>query len=263
MKIGVMVESFRCDFKEAVRIAAEIGAHGVQKYATSDYNMTDAQAREMLDIVQSHGLVFSALCGDFGHGFTDPDKNPELIEKSKRVLDLSKKLGCSVVTTHIGVVPVEENKTKEIMRAACRELAEYGDSIGATFAVETGPEKAVVLRDFLDSLGAQGVRVNFDPANLVMCVGDVTSEAVKVLGKYIVHTHAKDGVMIGNMEGWEELPLGKGNVNFDEYLPALASTGFDGFLTIEREVGGNPEADIRMAADFLREKLEKHGIKLG
>ncbi len=256
-----MVESFRRDFKEGVRIAADLGAQGIQKYATDDYNMTDAQARELLDIVTGHGLVFSALCGDFGHGFTDPDRNPELIDKSKRVLDLSKKLGCSIVTTHIGVVPEDECKTKEIMRAACRELAEYGDSIGATFAVETGPEKAVVLRDFLDSLGAQGVRVNFDPANLVMCVGDIASEAVKVLGKYIVHTHAKDGVMVGNCEGWEELPLGSGNVNFDEYLPALASTGFNGFLTIEREVGGNPEADVRMAADFLREKLAAHGIK--
>ncbi|HPT85498.1 MAG TPA: sugar phosphate isomerase/epimerase family protein [Bacillota bacterium] len=260
MKIGVMVESFRRDFKEAVKIAAEIGAQGIQKYCTHDYDMTDAQARELLDIVTSHGLVFSALCGDFGHGFTDPAKNPELIDKSKRVLELSKKLGCNIVTTHIGVVPEEENETKEILRKACRELAEFGDSIGAYFAVETGPEKAVVLKEFLDSLGAKGVRVNFDPANLVMCVGDNAAEAAKVLGPYIVHTHAKDGRMIGNMEGWEELPLGQGDVNFDEYLPALASTGFNGFLTIEREVGDNPEADIRMAADFLREKLAKFGL---
>lgn len=260
MKIGVMVEGFRRDFKDGVRIAAELGAQGIQKYATGDYDVTDAQAREMLDIVTSHGLVFSALCGDFGGGFTDPGCNPKLIEKSKRVLDLSKKLGCGIVTTHIGKVPEKECETKEIMRAACRELAEYGDSIGAAFAVETGPEKAVVLRDFLDSLGAEGVRVNFDPANLVMCVGDVAAEAVGVLGKYIVHTHAKDGVMIGNMEGWDELPLGQGDVDFDKYLPALAATGFDGFLTIEREVGDSPEADIRMAADFLREKLARYGL---
>ena len=31
-------------------------------------------------------------------------------------------------------------------------------------------------------------------------------------------------------------------------------------MTIEREVGDNPEADIRMAADFLREKLKKFGL---
>lgn len=42
--------------------------------------------------------------------------------------------------------------------------------------------------------------------------------------------------------------------------PELKKTGFDGFLTIEREVGENPEADVRMAADFLREKIAKYGL---
>lgn len=50
------------------------------------------------------------------------------------------------------------------------------------------------------------------------------------------------------------------HLNFDTYLPELKKTGFDGFLTIEREVGENPEADVRMAADFLREKIAKYGL---
>ena len=259
LKIGVMVESFRKDFRYGVEMAAKLGAQGIQKYATHDETeWSDAQIAEALDIVKSNGLVFSALCGDFGHGFTNPEYNKIYVEKSKRVIDLAKKLECSVVTTHIGVVPVEENETKEIMRKACRELAIYADSMEAAFAVETGPEMAAVLCDFLDSLGAGGVRVNFDPANLVMLVGDRPETAVKTLGKYIVHTHAKDGIKLE--KGWKELPLGEGDVNFDTYLPALVSTGFDGFLTIEREAGETPEKDIGMAADFLREKLAKYGL---
>ena len=58
-----------------------------------------------------------------------------------------------------------------------------------------------------------------------------------------------------------ELPLGEGDVDFDIYLPALAATGFNGFLTIEREVGNQPEADIAMAVQFLREKIEKYNLK--
>lgn len=130
------------------------------------------------------------------------------------------------------------------MRKACRELAIYADSIGSAFAVETGPEMASVLRDFLDSLGAGGVRVNFDPANLVMCAGDRPETAVHELGKYIVHTHAKDGIKLDESlpadisvtvgdeakghdallamgQEFIELPLGKGGVNFDTYLPEL------------------------------------------
>ena len=287
MKIGAMVESFRLGFRGGVEKAASLGIEGLQAYATTGSelaveNMTDEKIRETLDIVKSNGLVFSALCGDFGHGFMNPDDNKIYVEKSKRVLDLAKKLECNVVTTHIGTVPEEECETKEIMRAACRELAEYADSVGAAFAVETGPETGKILGEFLDSLGAGGVRVNFDPANLVMCVDDRPENALKYIGKYVVHTHAKDGIMLKKKvdeavaigaeakehkamlemgRKYLELPLGEGDVNFDVYLPALAGTGYNGFLTIEREVGGNPVADIELAVNFLREKIEKFNLK--
>ncbi|MEG0767820.1 MAG: TIM barrel protein, partial [Clostridia bacterium] len=52
-----------------------------------------------------------------------------------------------------------------------------------------------------------------------------------------------------------ELPLGEGDVPFAEYLKALEAVGYRGFLTIEREVGNNPAADIALAARFLREKM--------
>ncbi len=260
MKIGVMVESFRCDFVTGVKKAAALGVQGIQKYATGDeLHWTAAQIKEALDIVKSNGMVFSALCGDFGHGFTDEAKNPELVEKSKRVIDLAKKLECNVVTTHIGVVPAQENKTRQVMKAACRELALYADSVHAAFAVETGPETAVVLGSFLDSLGAMGVRVNFDPANLVMSVADKPAPAVETLKKYIVHTHAKDGKRLPG-GGHIELPLGEGDVNFDTYLPALGKIGYSGFLTIEREVGETPEKDIGLAVRFLKEKLAKYRL---
>lgn len=280
-----MVESFRLGFKNGVEKAASLGIEGIQAYATGGElgvdDITDAKLKEALDIVKSNGLVFSAICGDFGHGFMNPEPNKIYVEKSKRVLDLAKKLECNIVTTHIGTVPAEENETKEIMRKACRELAEYADSVGSAFAVETGPEPGKVLGEFLDSLGAGGVRVNFDPANLVMCVDDRPENALKYLGKYVVHTHAKDGIMLKKKieekinigeEAKEhqaladmgmkylELPLGEGDVNFDVYLPALAATGFNGFLTIEREVGDNPEKDIALAVEFLKEKIKKFNL---
>ena len=286
MKIGAMLESFLSDptlrvpqdhigaergldspLKRTVPLAASIGAKGVQAYASygdlAPENMTPALVKEWLDLVKSHGMVFSAICGDLGgHGFEDEADNKERVERSKRIMDLAKQLECDVVTTHIGTVPLEENAKKETMRKACRELALYADSIGSAFAVETGPETAQVLLEFLDSLGAGGVRVNYDPANLVMVVADDPVKGVHTLGKYIVHTHAKDGIQVSaNPLKWEELPLGQGGVKWDEYLLALNDIGFNGFLTIEREVGDNPEKDIRMAADFLRERLAALGLR--
>ena len=279
--IGVMNDSFRLPFDESLDAAAKLGAKGIQMYAThgehSPEALNAAARKEILKKLKDRGLVFSALCGDLGHGFGNKELNPELIEKSKRILDLAKELETDIVTTHIGVVPTDPNHDRyKIMAEACFELSRYADSIGSHFAIETGPETSIVLKGFLDQLGSTGVGVNLDPANLVMVTGDDPVQAVHNLKKYIVHTHAKDGIMLerGNPEiiygvikapedvagirFFEEVPLGTGSVDFPAYLKALEEIGYKGYLTIEREVGANPAADIGLAVNFLNKIMEEN-----
>lgn len=277
-KIGAMVESFRLDTFEAVRHAAALGIDGLQLYCTrgdnAPENMTAERKRALIDTVRENGLVFSAVCGDLGRGFGNAELNPGLIERSRRIVDLALELGTHIITTHIGVVPDDKNHDRyKIMQEACRALAEYADSVGARFAVETGPEKSETLKGFLDSLDSKGVSVNLDPANLVMVSGDDPVTAVHNLKDYIVHTHAKDGVMLQktnpeiiygvtpmpedleNISFFREVPLGEGGVHFPSYLDALRDIGYHGFLTIEREVGDDPERDIKAAVDFLNKLI--------
>ena len=49
-----------------------------------------------------------------------------------------------------------------------------------------------------------------------------------------------------------ETPVGQGDVDFPAYFAALNEIGYNGFLTIEREAGGNPVLDIQKAADYVR-----------
>lgn len=280
--IGVILESFKLPRSEAIKKAASLGAKGIQMYATSGENapenLSAAQRKELLSEVKGSGLVFSALCGDLGMGFGHKEKNPELIEKSKRIVELAKDLETDIVTTHIGVVPSDPNHDRyKIMQEACFELASFADSMNAHFAIETGPETAVVLKGFLDSLGSTGVAVNLDPANFKMVTGDDPVKAVHTLSKYIVHTHAKDGNKLndGNPEFiyaavhpvpehfndiqyFEEVPLGTGSVDFPNYLKALEEIGYKGFLTIEREVGKDPAGDIKIAYDFLNKVISEN-----
>jgi len=277
-RIGVIVDSFRLNIKDGIKKAKEVGASGIQIYATkgsmAPENLNAKQRRELLDIVVSNGLEISAVCGDLGGGFAQRQSNPQKIEKSKKIMDLAKDLGTHIITTHIGVVPASKDHPRwGVLQEACEELGEYGDQMGAFFAIETGPETSAVLRSFLDSLHSKGVKVNLDPANLVMVTGDDPARAVQTLKDYIVHTHAKDGVMLrkenpevlyGMIEGeiqagqaFREVPLGEGSVDFDAYLRALDSVGYHGYLTIEREVGENPEKDIRSAVNFLQSTIQK------
>lgn len=278
MHIGVMLESFRLPLDQALQAASEVGADGLQLYAVRgetryDQLLGTPAGRDLQHRAADLGLQFAAICGDFGHGFGDAKENPTLIEQSCRVVDLAAQFGCSVVTTHIGVVPHgpggidRDHPRYAVMRDACGELAAYARNHDVTFAVETGPEPAAVLRGFLDDIGG-GIGANFDPANLAMVIAEPIVPAVEALGPYIVHTHAKDGVQLKPVnpedlyggkapfgEHIREEPLGRGAVPWVDYLAALRKVGFEGFLTIEREVGDDPRKDIQHAVAFLREQL--------
>jgi sugar phosphate isomerase/epimerase len=283
-RIGVMVDSFRVGVREGLRKAKELGADGVQIYAVSGEmdpaNLSSAARKELREYIDSLGLEISALCGDLGgHGFQDKNANPEKIEKSKRILDLAIDLGTNIVTTHIGIVPADPHSdVYKAMQEACEELGVYAKSLNAYFAIETGPEPAAHLKSFLDTLSTNGVSVNFDPANMVMVTGDDPVQGARTLKDYIVHTHVKDGIRLRVVDprevygalGYEpmsheklaedaasgdifrEVPLGEGGVPFDAYFQTLQDIGYTGYLTIEREVGNQPEVDIGKAIEFIR-----------
>ncbi len=283
-KIGAIADSFRKGPRDGVRAAKEVGAEGVQIYAVSGEispEAMDAAARKAFRAYcEGLGLEIAALCGDLGgHGFMDINENKDKVPRSKSIVDLAVDLGTQVVTTHIGVVP--EDKTSPVyatLKTACRELGLYAATKGVTFAIETGPESAPVLRAFLDDLGVKGIGVNLDPANLAMVGRHDPVEAVRLLAPYIVHTHAKDGRNLKPCDASEvyasfadgtygklverlggdpfiEVPLGEGDVKWDAYLAALKTAGFRGFLTIEREAGADPSADIAKAVQFLRKRI--------
>ena len=276
-KIGIIADMLRMPFAESMEQCARMGADGVQIYAVSEemLSASEEELKRKKKIIQDNGLQISALCGDLGgHGFSRRDENGKKVQTSKHIIDMALTMGCNIVTTHIGVIPEDTGSdVYRTMQEACGELAEYAASVGAFFAIETGPEPSERLCRFLDSLGgSKGMSVNLDPANLVMVAGDDPVKAVHNLSKYIVHTHAKDGVMlkktdprivydffaeggIGDLrleDYFLEVPLGEGKVDFPAYLAALKEIGFGGYLTIEREVGENPVQDIGKAVTFLK-----------
>jgi L-ribulose-5-phosphate 3-epimerase len=282
MRIGVMVESFRLGLDGGLAAAAELGADGVQMYATAGAthpdNMNAAARSALRRRIGDMGLELAAVCGDFGgHGFAIARQNPKRIDNSKKVMELAMDLGCRVVTTHVGVVPADRSHPRyAVLASACEKLARHAESAGAVFAIETGPEPSAVLRAFADDVGGGGgLGVNFDPANLAMVIAEDIPAAVATLRPYIVHTHAKDGLNLqpvdaeklyeafaeGGIEGFHagqfirEVSLGEGAVNFPRYIDALRAAGYDGYLTVEREVGPDPRRDIRQAVAFLRDLL--------
>ena len=259
MKIGVIPDSFQVPFKEAVILARDMGVKGLQPYVThgelAPENLSKEDRAGILKYVKDNGLMFSALCADFGLHFNEKGSNEEGILRTMKMMDLAVDLDTRVITTHIGKVPDDENSEEyhNIVNTIER-LGKYGDSIGVSFATETGPEMAIKLRGILEKADTKSAKVNLDPANFVMCAGQDPVEAVHILKDYIVHTHAKDGIKLSD-DDYEEKPLGSGGVPFPEYIAALNEIGYDCFLTIEREAGATRFQDIKNAVAFLTDIL--------
>ncbi|MBQ4327270.1 MAG: sugar phosphate isomerase/epimerase [Clostridia bacterium] len=280
MKLGVITDCFKLSLSESISLAGSLGFDGIQIYATtgefSPAVLNEEKKAEIRRLLRENSLEISALCGDMGgHGFEIAADNPQRIENTKAIIDLAQEFNVSVVTTHIGVIPSDKSEPRyKIMLDALTECGKYAAARGITLAIETGPETAKTLLAFIEDTEG-GVGVNLDPANFVMVTGQDPVDAVKLLGKYIVHTHAKDGVMLkatdpeiiyncfaeGGIEALNvadyflETPLGEGSVNFPAYIDALRKVGFDGYLTIERETGEDPIFDIRSAQSVLKKLI--------
>lgn len=284
MKIGVLLDSFKLPFEEALESAARLQVDGVQFYTTSGklaaWGLDSRARRKLRSRIESRGLAISALCGDLGgHGFERAEENKERIRKTEAIVDLAGELGAPVVTTHVGVIPERKNQVYRNLLLSMREVASYARMHDTTVAIETGPEPALRLRAFIDDVGEESLGVNFDPANFVMVQGADPVECFEILREFVFHTHAKDGRMVkkgdpaaiysafadGAPDGLNfddyflELPLGDGDVDIARYVGELTRMKFDGYLTIERESGDDRPTDIANGVALLRRLTRPSG----
>jgi sugar phosphate isomerase/epimerase len=251
LKVGVFADNLGLGIWEGIRKAAEIGADGIQIYTTQGEmlpeNLSPARRKELHALIADLGLTLSATCSDFGAGLVDEARNRELLPKIKANIDLAVDLGTTIITTHIGHVPEDRSSPVwAVLTRALNEIGAYADARHVVLATETGPEPGTTLKELLDSLDTQAIRVNFDPANFII-YGFDHRQSLADLREYIVHTHAKDA-----KRGKGEVPLGEGDVDFPWYVGELRRFGYDGFYTIEREAGKDPVGDVKKAIAFLR-----------
>ena len=109
-----------------------------------------------------------------------------------------------------------------------------------------------LLRVIEDS-GMDNLGINLDPANLILYGKANPVDALTVFGKYVKDVHAKDGNYPTNGRSLgEEKKVGEGSVNFPALIAKLKEIGYDGTLTIEREISGEQQAkDIKDTKAYL------------
>lgn len=180
-------------------------------------------------------------------------------QRTYAVSDFAHTLGIPGLASHIGCLPSDPGapdyvEVLELVRRVCDHCA--GNS--QTFALETGQEPAAELLEFLRAVDRPNVGINFDPANMILYGSGEPLEALEALKGHLVTVHCKDGTWPETPGEWgSETPLGQGDVGMARYVEALKAAGYDGPLTIEREIVGEEQrADIRQAIELLNNLRE-------
>src|SRR6267378_408199 len=175
----------------------------------------------------------------------------------KRASDFAKQCGIDAVQTHCGFIPENPNDTvyKETV-TAMREVAAYCKHNGQNFRYETGQETPITLVRAIQDVGLDNQGVNFDLANLILYGKANPVDAIELLGPYVQGIHAKDGLWPTNpRELGQEVPIGKGKVDFSRIVRRLKELNYRGAVTIEREISGAQQVeDVRASKAYL-EKL--------
>ncbi len=191
-------------------------------------------------------------------GFGDPATRPERLDRLKWALARTKALGLSDLMLHAGFIPAVGSPDRTAFLDTLTRVAEQAEIVGVTIAFETGQESAALLRRTLDDLCCPNLKVNFDPANMLLYDKDDPLAVLDLLAPDIQSVHVKDATRPPRPGVWgEEVPLGTGQTNTAGFVRALKRVGYRGPLCIEREVGTQEERfrDIEHGVRFLRECL--------
>jgi sugar phosphate isomerase/epimerase len=257
----------RDDFAQVLGTGVRCGQLGIP----GAMKMTDAAAeswkRTLADANFTVVTVFAAYEGeDYADiptvqrtvGFIPPATRAAREARTLALSDFAARLGVGSIACHVGFVPEDVRHpdyvaVREVVRRICDRAARNHQ----TFALETGQEPAHVLAAFFADVNRPNLRINFDPANLILYGTGEPIAALRVLAPHVASVHCKDGdwppIGVAGALG-KERALGKGSVGIPAFLQALREIGFQGPLNVEREAEDQTERwrDIAAAVQWLR-----------
>ena len=268
MELGVLIHlRDGKEIDESFKKVHDMGFSSCQLCCWDQSKMTDENAQLVNEATEKYGVKISTFwCGWSGQGIWDFYDGPLTLgivpeahrfARVKELLhgsDFAKKLGVENMATHAGFLPETPN-CAQYHGAVCalREVALRCKANDQYFIFETGQETPVTLRRTIEDIGTDNLGINLDPANLILYGKANPVDALDVFGEYVRDVHAKDGCYPTDGKNLgKEMPLGQGKVNFPALVAKLKEIGYDGPLTIEREISGDQQiADIKMAKELL------------
>ena len=215
-------------------------------------------------MMMTHGEDYSSLTRIQETGGLRPG---ETWERNQRITEAcaehAELFGVSLVTYHAGFLPHGDDSSAIAERNQMIErILRVGEIFGARgirTALETGQEDAETLLDVMTTLramteasNAEPIGVNFDPANMILYAMGDPVDALEILQPFVMQVHIKDALPTTTPGTWgEEVPVGKGAVDWERFVAALGRFDERPPMYLEREAGIERVRDLSDARAFF------------
>jgi sugar phosphate isomerase/epimerase len=259
-----------------LEVVREVGVPTIHLHAPHRSTRTPQQAEQFLARLKEMGIRITVVFGGFeGESYADiptvvrtvglvpPETRAERTQEMKEISDFARLLGVDAIALHIGFVPHDrKDPLFGGAVAVAREVCDHARSNGQRLHLETGQESADGLLAFIGEVARDNLFINFDPANMILYGSGEPIEALKKVGRYVRSVHCKDAKWAARpgQEWGCEVPFGEGDVNAELFLRTLADLGYEGALTIEREIAQEParqKAEIGRAVQLITQLKQK------
>jgi sugar phosphate isomerase/epimerase len=251
-------------------VIKELRVPTIQLHAPSPEKRNPQSAQSLSDQLAEMGVKCTAVFGGFeGESYADiptvvrtvglvPEATRHSrLEEMHQIADFAKVLGCDTVALHLGFIPHDSaaDGYQDIV-GVTRQLCDHCQGNDQFLHLETGQETAEGLLEFIRIVARDNLKINFDPANMILYGTGEPIEALRAVGAHVRSVHCKDAVWSDQPgETWgAEVALGQGSVDMRAYLTTLQEIGYSGPLTIEREIPQDPtrqKAEIGQAIELL------------
>jgi sugar phosphate isomerase/epimerase len=255
MKIGIHLPSLRVPMAKGIPLAAKLGADAIEidgRWNLKPAEMTQTALRQLRKLLDDQQLRVCAVSYRTRRGYDTLDELDRRVAGTKEAMRMAQALGASVVVNHIGQIPTEPAGPQwNLLLQVLTDLGRHGQHLGAMLAAQTGSVSGPDLARLITALPEGSLGVDLDPGQLVMN-GFSPIEAIEALSSHIMHVHATDGVFDRNRSRGQEVPLGRGSVDFPAVIGALEERGYRGYFTIQRDFVDDAEYEVGAAVKYLR-----------
>lgn len=259
LKLSVNSLVFGQPLKQAAETAASLGAEALQVDARNQLKpseLSDTGVRQLKHFLKERGLTIESVSFPLRSPLIEPERVDARVAAIKDALSWTHRLGAGVLTARIGRIPTDtESRDYATLLEILNDLARHGNRIGTSFCLIPSNDTIEGLKNLFNAVTWGPIALDCDPAALIMG-GQDPGDGIRALHDRILHVRIRDAIR--DMDGnGQEVAVGRGEVDWEEFLSLLDEAAYRGWMTVDRTQGDAKPLDAGRAIQFLRTLQEE------